>query len=94
MNKKQNFITNSKREIKEWWNNNKGKVKVGLTCGLIGIGYGFIKGILTNEKMWVDRVNKIEIYDDEEPCDEFGLTESNCDDPELLELVRFENENA
>lgn len=28
------------------------------------------------------------------PCDELGLTEANCDDPELLELVKFENENS
>ena len=90
MDKKRNF----KQGVKDWWSNNKGKVKVGITCGLVGIGYGFIKGVLANEKMWVDRVNKIEVIDTEEPHDEFGLTESNCDDPELLELIRLENENA
>lgn len=90
MNEKRDF----KREIKDWWNNNKGKIKVGLTCCLVGFGYGFIKGICTSDKMWISRVNELESNDYEEPCDEFGLTESNCDDPELLELVKFENENA
>lgn len=89
MSKKRNF----KQEAKDWWNDNKGKVKVGVLCGLAGIGYGFIKGVCAANKTWIDRVNEIGPFP-EEPEDELGLTESNCDDPELLELVKLENENA
>lgn len=86
---------NWKREIKDWWNENKGKIKVGLFCGAIGIGYGFIKGMSASDKLWIDGLkNAVTGTESKEPCDEFGLTESNCDDPEFAELVKFENENA
>ena len=85
---------NWKQEIKDWWNDNKKVIKAGVVCGLLGIGYGFIKGLTTSNEMWM-RHGFTKAEDDvEEPYDELGLTESNCDDPELLELVRFENENA
>lgn len=88
MKEKRNF----KQEIKDWWNENKRVIKTGATCLLIGLGYGFIKGLSTSDEMWMK--HGFTRAEAEEPCDEFGLTESNCDDPEYLELVRLENENA
>lgn len=90
MDAKRNF----KQEVKDWWNNNKGYIKVGITCGLIGIGYGFIKGVTTTDKLWMNTLRETVDQTLEESSDEFELNESNCDDPELLELVRSENENA
>lgn len=90
MKKKRNF----KQEIKDWWNENKLAIKTGAICGLLGIGYGFIKGLSTSDKMWMEHGFTKAEAESEESYDELGLTESNCDDPEYLELVRFENENA
>ena len=90
MKEKRNF----KQEIKDWWNDNKKVIKTGVVCGLIGIGYGFIKGLSTSDKMWMDHGFTRAIDKSEEPYDELVLDESNCDDPELLELIRLENENA
>ena len=84
---------NYKQEIKEWWNENKRVIKTGAACIGVGFAWGYIRA--------VEHLSKIDITytfedrpKDAEPCDEFGLTESNCDDPELLELVKYENENA
>ena len=90
MDAKRNF----KQEVKDWWNNNKGYIKVGITCGLIGIGYGFIKGVTTTDKLWMNTLRETVDQTLEESNEEFVLDESNCDDPELLELVRSENEDA
>ena len=90
MDAKRNF----RQEVKDWWNDNKGYIKVGITCGLIGIGYGFIKGVTTTDKLWMTTLRETVDQTLEESSDEFELNESNCDDPELLELVRSENENA
>lgn len=89
MNEKRNW----KQEIKEWWQENKKVIKVGVTCGLAGLAYGFIKGTLTVSNMLLKgditcvRYEKPD-YDSDE------LTEENCDDPDFAELVRFENENS
>ena len=90
MNAKRNF----KQEIKDWWNDNKGYIKVGITCGLVGIGYGFIKGVTTTDKLWMNDLRETIDQTLEESSNEFELNESNCDDPELLELVRYEVENS
>lgn len=86
---------NYKQEIKDWWVENRKLVKTGVVCGLAGLGYGFIKGMSTSDKLWIDGLGKaVNGGDTSMPCDEFGLTEENCDDPEFLELVRMENETA
>ena len=90
MDAKRNF----RQEVKDWWNDNKGYIKVGITCGLIGIGYGFVKGVTTTDKLWMNTLRETVDQTLEESSDEFELNESNCDDPELLELVRSENEDA
>lgn len=81
---------NLKQEIKDWWNENKRVIKTGIVCLGIGFTYGFIKACDTMTHM---RGSAMQI-DYEGPCDELGLTESNCDDPELLELVNYEIENS
>lgn len=81
---------NYKQEIKEWWVENRKLVKTGVVCGLLGLGYGFIKGMSTENKMWIDGLSKaVTETDTDMPCDD-GLTEDNCDDPEFLELVQME----
>ena len=90
MDAKRNF----RQEVKDWWNDNKGYIKVGITYGLIGIGYGFVKGVTTTDKLWMNTLRETVDQTLEESSDEFELNESNCDDPELLELVRSENEDA
>ncbi len=90
MDAKRNF----RQEVKDWWNDNKGYIKVGITCGLLGIAYGFVKGVTTSDKLWIGGLGEAVNQKPEESNEEFVLNESNCDDPELLELVRSENENA
>ena len=90
MHEKKNF----KKEIKDWWQDNKRVVKASVVCGFIGIMYGFAKGLSTNEKMWLENGFERAVDDSDLPCDEFGLTEEECDDPEFLEIVKFENENS
>lgn len=90
MNDKQKFSERAKK----WWIDNRKAVKTGAICGLIGLGYGFIKGLLASDQLWIKGLANVEKTGYEMPCDELGLTEANCDDPDLLELVKFENENS
>lgn len=83
MNEKKTFY----QEAKEWWQDNKKVVKTGVICGLIGLSYGFVKGVTTMAKMVVSNSIKYEPDKTELPCDDLGLTDANCDDPELFELV-------
>lgn len=85
-----------KQELKDWWQDNKRVVKVAVTFGVIGIGYGFIKGMCVSNETWIEHSYKQDYEDSGLPDgdDGFKLTEVNCDDPEMLEIVKFENENA
>ena len=49
----------TKQEIKENWDQVKGKVKVGAICLLIGAFYGFVKGVSTTDKMMLPLIDKI-----------------------------------
>ena len=49
---------NYKQEIKDWWVENKKAVKTGIVCCLVGIGYGFIKGMSASDKLWMSLLNK------------------------------------
>lgn len=90
MNEKRKFS----ERAKEWWINNRKAVKTGAFCGLIGLGYGFVKGMSASDKLWIKGLSNAVSGESEIPTDKLGLTEANCDDPELLELVKFENENS
>ena len=83
-----------KYKARDWWHRNKRIIRVGVTCGFIGVMYGFIKGMATTDKMWLDHGFERAIDDSDMPCDELGLTEANCDDPEFIDIVNYEIENS
>ena len=77
-----------KQQVKDWWQENKRIVKTGITFGVIGIGYGFIKGMTATNDSWLNHGFERAIDDSDDYSNEFGLTDENCDDPELLEMVQ------
>lgn len=83
-----------KQQIKDFWNENKRVIKVGITFGALGFIYGFTKGMTAEEKLWLDHGFEKAIDNSETPSDEPGSAEDIRDDPEYLELVKFENENS
>ena len=48
-----------KQEVKDLWAENKGKVKAGAICLLIGGVYGFAKGINTQGKLMNESFNRL-----------------------------------
>ena len=82
------------QHVKDWWRENGAAVKTGFYCGVLGVVYGMYVGHVGTSEMYLryglERAHK----DSDYPEDEFGLTEANCDDPEMAEIVAFENETA
>ena len=76
-----------KQQVKDWWQENKRVIKAGITCGLIGIGYGFIKGMTAANDLWLKHGFERAIDDSDDSSDGFKLTDKNCDDPDLLEMA-------
>ena len=70
-----------KQQIKDFWNENKRVIKVGLTFGALGFIYGFTKGMTAEEKLWFDHGFERAIDNSETPSDEPGSTEDIRDDP-------------
>lgn len=85
-------FNNFKQKFKEWWEAHKKPVKIGFWAFVIGALYGFAKGALTESKILGSAYDRLPQSDDD--GDELGLTEENCDDPDLLETVNNENENS
>lgn len=81
------------QHAKGWWDDNKTVIKAGLICGVLGVMYGMVEGGKAQNELWL-KYGFERAKASHEPCDEYGLTEANCDDPELLELARMENENS
>ena len=54
-NNKRNF----KNELKDFWNENRDKIKIGLKCLGIGLAIGFVKGGMTGMSMQRDTVNRL-----------------------------------
>lgn len=77
---------NIKQQIKDFWSENKQKIKVGAICLVSGLAIGYVKafGDLKEIKVTLNRVDK----DKNNANNNYGLTEENCDDPELLEMVK------
>ena len=50
---------NFKQELKELWEENKGKVKVGLYCLAIGFAYGFVKGMDAESKLTSNAMTRL-----------------------------------
>lgn len=83
-----------KQQVKDWWQENKRVIKVSITCGVIGIGYGFIKGMNAANDLWLRHGFERAVDDSDDSSDNFCLTEENCDDPELLEMIKTKIENS
>lgn len=83
-----------KQQMKDWWQDNKRVIKAGITFGILGVSYGFVKGVMTTDKMWLDHGFEMtgDISDDSDSM--HRLTDENSDDPDLLAEVKSENENA
>lgn len=69
METKRNF----KDELKDWWADNRDKVKIGLKCLGVGLAIGFVKGAFTGIRMQQDTVNQlIDKVPYEPDCDDIG----------------------
>lgn len=77
---------NIKQQIKDFWSENKQKIKVGAICLVSGLAIGYVKAVgdLNEIKVILDTADK----DKDNADNNYGLTEENCDDPELLEMVK------
>ena len=80
------------QEIKDWWDENKSAIKSGFAFGMIGAFAGFAAGMNSADTLWLEHGFERAVDYSDNPSDELGLAEENCDDPELLELIRLENE--
>lgn len=77
-----------KQQVKDWWQENKRVIKTGVVVGAFGVFYGFVKGVTTTNEMWFrNGFGRVEDYVGDSG-NEAGLTEENCDDPELLQMVK------
>lgn len=54
-NNKRNF----KDELRDFWNENRDKIKIGLKCLGLGLVIGFVKGGMTGMDMQRDTVNRL-----------------------------------
>ena len=80
MNEKKNLG----EQVKDWWHENKKVIKVGATIGLVGFIYGMFVGHSGACKIFARNGYGHTENEFDLPCDDFGLNELNCDDPELL----------
>ena len=87
---------NWKKEIKEWWNENKSSIKAGFTFGMLGAFAGFAAGVNATDRLWLEHTTFERIGDasGDGSDDDFVLDESNYNNPELLDLIRSEIENS
>ena len=77
---------NIKQQIKDFWSKNKQKIKVGVICLVSGLAIGYVKAFddIKEIKVSFDVADK----DKNNADNNYGLTAENCDDPELLEMVK------
>ena len=86
---------NWKEEIKDTWDYCRPYVKTALTCLCVGFMYGFVKGMDANNEQWLKYgFERARDESEENERDDFVYDETTVDDPELLELIRMENENS
>lgn len=85
---------NWKQETKDWWNENKSSITSGFAIGVLGAFAGYAAGMTATDRLWLEHtmLEGNTYASDNESDDGFVMDESNCDDPELLELIRLENE--
>ena len=82
-----------KEKIKNWMKEHKKLIKTGLYCFTIGALVGFVKGVLTESKILGSAYDRLPSRDDSSD-DDYGLTEDNCDDPELLNIYTNKEEES
>lgn len=82
-----------KEKIKHWVKEHKRLIKVGIASFTIGALIGFVKGVLTESKILGSAYDRLPNSDDSSDED-YGLTEDNCDDPELLNIYANKWEDA
>lgn len=80
--------TNEKRTLKDWWKENKSKIGIAALSAFGVFCVGFIKGVDTSTRMFLDNVEIREKESDPYPTEEEQL----ADDPELMELIKMEEE--
>ena len=44
---------NCNQYTKDWWSENKRVIKAGITCGLLGLTYGLIRGVTMTNRLWL-----------------------------------------
>lgn len=65
-----------KEEINDWWDENKTKIKFGAKCLALGLGIGFIKGVLTTNKLHERNLSAMidRLPPDETDCKNYIIT--------------------
>ena len=81
------------KTAQEWWQDNNKVIKAGIACGLAGLAYGFIKGMVASNDMWLDHgfSNALDGIQQANRSEPLRLTENNCDEPDVLVRVEIEN---
>lgn len=88
---KESKLKKAKEKVKNWWNDHKTFIKVGGVCLTIGMISGYLKGHCDTVALFLRNGSwKPDESDDES----FVYNELNTDDPDLLELIKQEQENA
>ena len=85
---------NWKQEIKDWWNENKSSITSGFAIGVLGAFAGYAAGMSATDRMWLEHTMLKSNRDTSDNESDYGfvMDGSNCDDPELLEMIRLVNE--
>ena len=85
---------NWKQEIKDWWNENKSSIASGFAIGVLGAFAGYAAGMSATDRMWLEHTMLKSNRDTSDNESDYGfvMDGSNCDDPELLEMIRLVNE--
>ena len=77
---------NWKQELKDAWNENKGKIKIGVTCLGLGAIYGLIKGYGMANASVNKLIDKIPYTPEYGDISEYIY--SNLDKPEVIDEIR------
>lgn len=88
---KKSKLKKAKEKVKTWWSEHKTFIKIGGVCLSVGLVTGYLKGHVDT----VDLFLKNGTWEPDGPNDEdFVYDESNVDDPDLLELIKQEQETT
>lgn len=88
---KESKLKKTKEKVKIWWDEHKTAIKIGGVCLTTGLVAGYLKGnsdavgLFLKNGSWEP---------DETEEEDFVYDESNTDDPDLLELIKQEQEST